>query len=285
MGSSFADGARRRHVDTSYGRVSVVEQGVGPNLVLLHGMPTWGVLWRDVMDGLADSFHCIAIDLPGFGRSDRPQDFDYHPAKLAEAVAEVLDGMGIEQYGLVAQDWGGPIGVGAALRQPDRLSFLVLGSTFLWPPRHGVGRVFNAVLATAPARRWMLRSPRFVETTLRIGTRRRLGRADIERYRSVMDTAESRVVLTHLPAQLSGARGWFERVEAGVASTSLHTVPTLLVWPTMDPANPASNARRIAGMFETSEIVRIKGAGHFFAEDRPDDVVGAIRSFAGRHGI
>jgi haloalkane dehalogenase len=109
----------------------------GHPVVLLHGEPTWGYLWRHVLPGLADAgLRAIAPDHVGFGRSDVPLDqgwFSYD--RLVASFGAHLDGLvGDEPVTLVVHDWGGPIGLRYAVEHPERIARLVVLDTALYAP-------------------------------------------------------------------------------------------------------------------------------------------------------
>lgn len=107
-------------------------------VVLLHGEPTWGFLWRHVVPPLLDAGHRVVVpDLPGFGRSDKPQPRDwYHFDRLLDALDQHLDAVvGDTPVTLVVHDWGGLLGLPWATANRDRIARLVLLDTGLY--RHG----------------------------------------------------------------------------------------------------------------------------------------------------
>jgi haloalkane dehalogenase len=115
-------------------RMSYVEAGAGPVVLLLHGEPSWSFLYRKVMAVLAGSgLRAIAVDLVGFGRSDKPAEVGDHTyARHVEWVRSlVFDVLDLREVTLVGQDWGGLIGLRLAAEHPDRFARLVAANTGL----------------------------------------------------------------------------------------------------------------------------------------------------------
>jgi haloalkane dehalogenase len=105
----------------------------GPVVVLLHGQPTWSYLYREIIAVLAEAgLRVIAPDNIGFGRSDKPAEpTDYTFARHIDWVHSLIAGLNLRDITLVVQDWGGPIGLSALAREPDRYSRVVATNTIL----------------------------------------------------------------------------------------------------------------------------------------------------------
>jgi pimeloyl-ACP methyl ester carboxylesterase len=99
-----------------------------PVLVLLHGFPSSSHMFRNLIPALADRYHVIAPDLPGFGLSDMPssRDFDYGFAAFSNVVTSLLEHLGAERYALYVMDYGAPTGFRVALAHPDRVTALIV---------------------------------------------------------------------------------------------------------------------------------------------------------------
>jgi haloalkane dehalogenase len=129
------DGLRLAHVDA----------GDGPPVLLLHGEPTWGYLWRKVLPPLLEAGQRVIVpDLPGFGRSDKPMDeqwysYDRHTA----AIADLLETLDVRDATFVLHDWGGPIGLRLAVEQPERCGRLVLMDTGLFTGRQPMSEAWH----------------------------------------------------------------------------------------------------------------------------------------------
>src|SRR3954464_13119788 len=109
------------------------EAGEGPAVVLLHGWPTSSFLWRNVMPAIARGRRGVALDLPGFGGSDKPTDVTYGYDFFTTAVRGFVDALELDDVALGLHDLGGPIGMRFALDNPHRVRAVALTNTLLYP--------------------------------------------------------------------------------------------------------------------------------------------------------
>ena len=119
-------------------RMHYVDEGPkdGPVMLLLHGMPTWAFLYRNMIPGLvAAGYRCIAPDHLGFGRSDKPTDIHWYTiARHTEVLTSLIVALDLTNITLVCQDWGGPTGLAQAAMMPERFEHLVIMNTWLHHP-------------------------------------------------------------------------------------------------------------------------------------------------------
>jgi pimeloyl-ACP methyl ester carboxylesterase len=98
-----------------------------PALLLLHGFPTAGHMFRELIPILADRFHLVAPDLPGFGQSDMPsrKEFSYTFARLAEVIERFTEVIGLARFSIYVFDYGAPTGFRLAVRHPERIAAII----------------------------------------------------------------------------------------------------------------------------------------------------------------
>ena len=268
---------RSRWLDSSVGRVHFIDEGEGAPILFLHGSPTWSFLYRGVVTRLRRRFRCIAIDYPGFGLSEHPDEYDYTPREHAEVVSELIDDLDLRGLTIMGHDWGGPIGMKVALDQVRRLRALIMSNTWYWPADRWTMRTFSRVLSSDPMQKLILERNFFVERLLPAGVERHLDRAALDHYRGPLPSPESRRGVAALPAQIEDASFWLGEIAHAVPRV-LGRVPLLLPWGVHDFLFTPRLMDRFRQDFQDAAVHRLDG-GHYVMEDAPAEVAEAIETF------
>jgi pimeloyl-ACP methyl ester carboxylesterase len=132
VAASVQQTQQTRHKTITVNGVEVFYREAGPSdaptILLLHGFPTSSHMFRNLIPELADKYHVVAPDYPGFGNSEQPpmDKFDYSFDNLATLVEAFVDQLGIDRYSLYLMDYGAPIGFRLAARHPERVQSLIV---------------------------------------------------------------------------------------------------------------------------------------------------------------
>jgi haloalkane dehalogenase len=270
-----------RWFETGGVRMHYVDEGRGDPLLMCHGNPTWSFLYRGLILGLRDRFRCVAVDYPGFGLSERPPAYGYTPAEHAALVAKLaFEYLRLERLVVVGQDWGGPIGMSAALGAPERIRGLVFGNTWFWPAE-GSLVAFSLVMSSPPMQRLITEKNFFVESIVPRSVATPLAPEVLDHYRRAQPTPGARVGVAEFPRQIRKARGFL----AGLAERAprrLADKPMLLPWGMRDPAfGRRAVIDRWRRAFPSAELMELADASHYLWEDQPVAISEAIaRKFA-----
>lgn len=265
------------HWHTSGGApLHYLDEGKGPAVLMLHGNPTWSFAYRNVIRELSGRCRAIAPDYPGFGLSGHPEGYGYSPAEHAAAVGELVDALALDRFVLVAQDWGGPIGMAIAAARPERVAGFVIGNTWCWGTTPSMW-LFSKLLGGALGRYLILRHNLFADALVK-GALAGDPEPDprvLAAYTAPFPDAESRVGTWQLPRAITRERRWIRSVEARL--DPLRDRPVELIWGERDPLfSKPSFDTRWREHFPAANTERIPDAGHFVQEDRPDRVAAAV---------
>ncbi len=267
-----------------------VDEGSGEPVVMVHGDPTWGFLYRNFIPPLSQQYRCIVPDQMGMGKSAVPQErslyrLEQHCANL-EALLLHLD---VGDITLVLHDWGGPVGLGFATRHPKRIKRLVLMNTWAFAP--WPGGPFPRLLEIIRSERgeaFVLRKNGYLEPAL-VGTTyhsEKLTKNVMEAYRAPFPTPESRLAMLcwsrDIPLHESDVSyAEMKRIERGLSL--FRGIPVLLVWGMQDPVIPTSVLHRWQQEYPHARTHEIEDASHFLQEDAPERIVQWIEMFLKGH--
>jgi pimeloyl-ACP methyl ester carboxylesterase len=267
-----------RHVATRFGDIAYTDHGAGRPAVFVHGIFLNGLLWRHVIDRVADQRRCIAIDLPGHGATRAAAGVDLTFAGLAGMLEAFCDALGLETIDLVAQIF--------ATRAASRLRSLTLTDCEVHdncpPPA-----LQTLVDASAAGRlgllgQRMLADADFARQALSVGYEHpeRLDEATLRVYLApIFGSPERTQVFEDLFAQCFRGAAHSQFVDAAPALADLH-VPTLIVWGTADVFFGVKWAHWLARTIPAArQPVLLEGAKLFFPEERPDELSGELRRF------
>jgi haloalkane dehalogenase len=272
--------------DSPDGRMHYIDEGPrdGRPVVLVHGNPTWGFLYRNFVGPLVGAGHRVIVpDHLGFGRSDKPDDADiYALSRHAERMDDLLESLDLRGATVVPQDWGGVIGLSWAVAHPDRVERLFILNTFAHRPR-------DKVAIPIPLR--MFRAPGLGELMVKgldlfvrgflfragVADRARLT-TDVRRaYLAPHPSWSSRTGVLAFPRQIpSGPDGPVAalagEIEQGL-ERHFRAKPVMIVWAMKDPAFTPLFLDRWLETFPHARVVRLPDASHYLQEDAHERIV------------
>ena len=203
------------------------------------------------------------------------------PEDHARLVAAFVERLDLSKATLVAHDWGGPIGLGAAAATGGRVERLCLGNTWAWPVNGDIHFEWFSKLMGGPLGRFGAeRYCAFVNLVMPASMRRRkLSDEDMRAFRAPFRSLQSRRPMHVFPAQITGAREFLARCAAFVEGFK---GPALFVWPERDIAFREKELARWRSLLPDAEVVRVPNCGHFLWLDAPDECLVAVRGFMRR---
>jgi cis-3-alkyl-4-acyloxetan-2-one decarboxylase len=278
-------GARRRIVDVGGARMHVMEWGEGRPVLLQHGNPTWGFLYRKVLKALAGApLRLVAPDLVGLGFSDKPGAEAHTLDNHARWLGALLDELKLEELVFVAHDWGGPIGLRALADRPGLLKGLVVLNTVVSPPRPGFRPSAFHRLARLPIVSTLLfRGLGFPQRALhrvqgdRTSIRGEVARAYRVPLRGWSRNAAPLALARMVPDSMSHPS--IEPLRRCQQVVEGFDGPAAIVWGDRDPI--LGRVRTwIEKLLPRARVTRTD-AGHFLQEEVPAEIAAAVRAVAG----
>jgi pimeloyl-ACP methyl ester carboxylesterase len=278
-----------RWFETPDGRMHYVDDGPrhGRPVVLVHGNPTWGFLYRNFIGPLTQAGHrAIVPDHLGFGRSDKPADPELyriprHVARL-DALLESLD---LRDAVVVVQDWGGPIGLSWAVAHPERVSGLFILDTFAGPQQN----------IPVPLR--LFRTPGVGEALVKgldMFVRGFLFRAGVVHHERLTEDVRRAYLAPHptwssrtgelvfpreIPASDTGPiAGLLARLNRGIEQ-EFRSKPARIMWAMRDPAFTPAVLEQWCKTLPDAPVTKLDDASHYLQEDAYERIVPQLLSF------
>jgi haloalkane dehalogenase len=195
-----------RYVDVVDSRMHYIEQGEGDPILLLHGNPTSSYLWRNVIPHLAPHGRCIAPDLIGMGKSDKP-DIPYRFFDHAKYLDAFIDELGLDRVTLVVHDWGSGLGFYWAARHQERVRAIAFMEALVKPLKwDDFPKDFKMgfTLMRAPVIGWAFISGMnfFIDRIMPQSVVRPLTEVELDQYRAPYPTAASRQPIRQWPREI-----------------------------------------------------------------------------------
>jgi len=283
--SGFADTFRSRYIETGWLRQHAVIGGSGPPLLLVHGWPQTWYAWRLVMPALAQEFEVIAPDQRGIGLTDKPKD-GYDPGTLADDLVALMDALGHKRFAVVGTDTGLPISYALAADHPDRVERVVLAEVpgppgtvpsppFFCPEPLNNGLWHIAVNRLSEVNEQLVRGREDIyfgyEFNIQAG-KNKLPDASIDYY----------IGLLRNPDSLHGTFAFYREWDAMMAQNEQRkntplTMPVLAISGADSWGEAVGEAMKSVADDVQSAV--IPGAGHWFAEQAPQETLAALVPF------
>lgn len=259
-----------------------------PVVLLLHGFPTSSHMFRNLIPALADRYHVVAPDYPGYGNSSMPavDEFDYTFDNLANVIEKLTERLGLKKYSIYLMDYGAPVGFRLAVRHPDRVEALIVqngnaydeGLREFWKPLKAFWKDRTRENAAA------LRKLLSIDATKWQYTH---GVRDVERIspdnwqidQRLLDRPGNQEIQLALFYDYGSNPGRYPKWQRYLRE---HQPPTLVVWGQNDVIFPANGAHPYKRDLNDLEF-HLLDTGHFALEEDGQRIAELIRGFLSRH--
>jgi pimeloyl-ACP methyl ester carboxylesterase len=291
-----AEAVRVHHKTVQVGDLDIFYREAGPKdapvVLLLHGFPTSSQMFRNLIPALADKYHVVAPDYPGYGHSSMPahDKFEYTFDHLADVVDEFTQKVGLGKYAIYVQDYGAPVGYRLAVRHPERITAIVVqnGNAYdegidndFWKlmkaywkePKSKEKREALRTLLTYDATKWQ-----YTDGVKNVDLVSPDGAAHDQFLldRPGNDEIQLDMFLSYgsNPALYPSWQEYFRK----------HQPPMLIVWGKNDQIFPPAGAEPYKRDLKTVEF-HLLDAGHFALETEGDTIANLMQQFLGKHVI
>jgi pimeloyl-ACP methyl ester carboxylesterase len=259
-----------------------------PALLLLHGFPTSSHMFRNLIPALADEFHSVAPDYPGYGNSSMPtvDKFDYTFDNLAHVIEKFTEKVGLKKYTLYVQDYGAPIGYRLAVKRPDRVQALVVqnGNAYdegiandFWKPLKAYWKERTAE-REKPLRGFLNREATISQYTHGVRDKEAISPDNWNIDYPLLDRPGNAEIQLALFYSYGSNPPLYPRWQAYFREFQ---PPTLVVWGKNDPIFPTAGAEPYKRDLQNLEF-HLLDTGHFALEEDGDKIADLMRDFLRR---
>lgn len=279
--------APEKFLDLDGARMHYRDVGAGPAVVCLHGNPTWSYYYRKLVDGLRDRFRLIVPDHVGCGYSDKPADdaYEYRLARRVRDVETLVERvLGREPFSLVVHDWGGMIGLAAAVRRPEQVERLVVLNTACGGLPATARMPFSLTLARLPVLGAILVRGHnaFVRGAIHFGACTPLAKEVRRQYLAPYGSWKDRIAVHRFVQDIPLRDGHpsmpvVREVEEKLSL--LREKPMLVCWGERDFVFDRHFLAQWERSFPAARVHRFQNAGHFVLEDAAEEIVPLVREF------
>ncbi len=256
------------------GTMSYVDEGNGEPIVMVHGNPSWSFEFRALIKHFSKTHRCIAPDHIGFGLSDKPTDWSYLPEEQAVNLEAFLESLDLENITLIAGDWGGPIGLSYAINHPEKIKNIVLTNTWMWSAKNDwYYQAFSGFVGGAIGR-WSIRKYNFFANTILksiYGDNSKLTPEIHRHFLMPLANPEERKGCWTFPKQIIASSDWL--ADLWSQRDALNGKIKLIAWGMKDIAFREKELNQWVEYFPDAKVVRYADAGHFVAEEKPDELI------------
>ncbi len=264
-------------------RLHYVDDGQGHPLLMVHGNPTWSFYWRNLIQAFRTKHRVVAVDHIGCGLSDKPSVYRYSLDQHIENLVQLIDELDLRRITLVVHDWGGAIGLGAALARPERFAAFVLFNTGAFPPPFiplrirlcripGVGTlaIRGLNLFARAALRMAVADSGNLTPDVRAGL---LAPYDCWAHRVAIDRFVKDIPSgPHDPT-------WNTLKSIEQRLTEFRNHPCQLIWGMQDWCFRPSCLEQFMEIFPAAEVHRLADASHYVVEDAYDQIIPRMQPF------
>jgi pimeloyl-ACP methyl ester carboxylesterase len=257
--------------------LSYIDEGSGPPVVLLHGIPGWGYTWSTVLPLLAMRFRVLIPDLVGFGYSDKSDHFDRSIGRQAEFIEQWMDAIGLPRASFAGHDLGGGVALRIATLRPSRVERLTLINTVCYDSWPG-----SLMLPLSHPESHRRLSARRINMLLRRGLKKGFSQPLDEFLTGILAPYSTEVGKLSLIRNTSA----LNTNHTAEISSLLHDmkVPSLVICGEEDPFQAMKFGDRLASDIPGAQLVHLQRARHFVMLDQPEIIAECLTQFHGPEG-
>ena len=271
---------KSHYLQLEAGKMHYIDEGKGTPIVMIHGTPAWSFLYRNIIKILRKKYRCIAVDLIGFGLSDKPDDFSYKPRAHAANFEQLMDHLKLTDVTLLVHDFGAPIGFAYAIKHPSNVKRIVMLNSWTWSlSKHQTfGKTSKYLVGPLG---------KFLHSKLNVSAKtlvnelfeeeEKIPEPIKEHYVQGLGNPNQRVKKLACARELVGVTKWYE--ELWKERKKIQDIPTLILWGERDKLIKIEALQRWKKFFHECYVIHFEDSGHFLVEDNAEEIANYVSNF------
>jgi len=260
-----------------------LDEGEGPILLMLHGNPTWSFYYRNLILALRENYRVIVPDHMGCGFSDKPQDYDYRLKTHIDNLSLLLDDLKITKMSMLVHDWGGPIGLGCILQQPEILKKLVVFNTTAFLTTQYPKRILLCkmpIIGTLAIRcfNYFALAASYMCSKKKGKMTAEVRAGYLKPYNSYENRIANQRFVQDIPLNDKHPT-WETGLEMSHNLHKIEHVPKLICWGKQDFCFNDHFLESWKNRFPDADVHEFDYAGHYVVEDAIDDIIPLVTDF------
>lgn len=256
-----------------------IDEGEGEIILFVHGTPEWSFAFREVIMALRHSFRCIAVDLLGFGLSEKPSEADYTCQAHAARLEAFIHRLELKHISIVANDFGGGIAMSYAINHPENINRIILFNTWMWSLKNNKHYALPAKLMNTWLGRMLYLNFNFPVNIIMpaaYGNKKMLDKESHRHYKNALKKGERHAAYT-FSKELMNASDWWQHLW-----DRLHVLNEkrfLFFWGVKDSFIPPTELEKWRSKLPNADVIVFEGAGHFVTAEKPKEMITGITRF------
>ncbi|GGZ69553.1 alpha/beta fold hydrolase [Algibacter mikhailovii] len=268
-----------KYIQLDAGKMHYIDEGKGDVILFIHGTPAWSFLYREYVSSLSEQYRCIAIDHIGFGLSEKPDDFDGRPESHSNNLNSFIEELNLTAITLVVHDFGGPIGLGTAIQNNNKIKKIILFNSWLWETKNNfksqkIDKIVNSKIGSFLYLK-MNFSPKFLFKK-GIYDKKKMSKKVHKQYIYPFPDKASRQSLLNIGKSLVGSSNWYQ-LQWNLLD-KLESKPWLILWGTKDEFITTEYLQKWKERLPNA-VIKEFNCGHFLQEEKAKETITEIKEF------
>ncbi|MHA6247036.1 alpha/beta fold hydrolase [Pontibacter sp. CAU 1760] len=271
---------KSKYLQLEAGRMHYVDEGKGQPIVMVHGTPAWSFLYRHLIKILRKKYRCIAMDMLGFGLSDKPKDWSYKPRAHAANFEKLMDHLQLEDITLLVHDFGTPIGLSYAINHPDKIKNIVMLNSWTWSLSKHQTFTGTSKYLIGPLGKFLHSKLNVSAHTLiddLFEGQEKMPEPIRQHYIKALGNPEDSVRSLSCARELVGITRWYD--ELWKERRKIQDIPTLILWGERDKLIHIEALQSWKKFFHESYVIPFESCGHFLQEESGEEIANYVNNF------